>query len=56
MLGEAMPPSKVKIERITDDRTRQNTFHKRKLGLIKKVRPRCMPNARRTIAIATTRF
>eukprot|EP00286_Rhodomonas_abbreviata_P014170 CAMPEP_0181317238 /NCGR_PEP_ID=MMETSP1101-20121128/16352_1 /TAXON_ID=46948 /ORGANISM="Rhodomonas abbreviata, Strain Caron Lab Isolate" /LENGTH=402 /DNA_ID=CAMNT_0023424599 /DNA_START=131 /DNA_END=1338 /DNA_ORIENTATION=+ len=31
-----MPPSKVKIERIAGDRTRQNTFHKRKLGLIKK--------------------
>lgn len=31
-----MPPSKVKIERIVGDRTRQNTFHKRKLGLIKK--------------------
>eukprot|EP00961_Rhodomonas_salina_P070063 940941-Rhodomonas_salina.3 len=31
-----MPPSKVKIERISGDRTRQNTFHKRKLGLIKK--------------------
>jgi hypothetical protein len=26
----------VKIERIATDRTRQNTFHKRKLGLIKK--------------------
>eukprot|EP00961_Rhodomonas_salina_P190200 2566226-Rhodomonas_salina.1 len=31
-----MPPAKVKIERIVGDRTRQNTFHKRKLGLIKK--------------------
>mmetsp|Transcript_14499 Transcript_14499/g.28967 ORF Transcript_14499/g.28967 Transcript_14499/m.28967 type:complete len:411 (+) Transcript_14499:153-1385(+) len=31
-----MPPAKVKIERIAADRTRQNTFHKRKLGLIKK--------------------
>jgi len=31
-----MPPAPVKIERISADRTRQNTFHKRKLGLIKK--------------------
>jgi len=31
-----MPPAKVKIERIAGDRTRQNTFHKRKLGLLKK--------------------
>jgi len=31
-----MPPSKVKIQRIASDRTRQNTFHKRKLGLLKK--------------------
>jgi len=31
-----MPPAPVKIERIAGDRTRQNTFHKRKLGLIKK--------------------
>jgi len=31
-----MPPTKVKIERIAGDRSRQNTFHKRKLGLIKK--------------------
>jgi len=31
-----MPPAKVKIERIKDERTRQNTFHKRKGGLIKK--------------------
>mmetsp|Transcript_36082 Transcript_36082/g.56333 ORF Transcript_36082/g.56333 Transcript_36082/m.56333 type:complete len:110 (-) Transcript_36082:1363-1692(-) len=31
-----MPPSRVKIERIKDERTRQNTFHKRKGGLIKK--------------------
>jgi len=31
-----MPPAKVKIERIASDRTRQNTFHKRKLGLLKK--------------------
>eukprot|EP00961_Rhodomonas_salina_P256399 3465104-Rhodomonas_salina.2 len=31
-----MPPAKVKIERILDERTRQNTFHKRKGGLIKK--------------------
>jgi hypothetical protein len=31
-----MPPSKVKIERIEGHRMRQNTFHKRKLGLIKK--------------------
>jgi len=31
-----MPPAKVKIERIEGHRMRQNTFHKRKLGLIKK--------------------
>mmetsp|Transcript_8596 Transcript_8596/g.17181 ORF Transcript_8596/g.17181 Transcript_8596/m.17181 type:complete len:416 (+) Transcript_8596:178-1425(+) len=31
-----MPPAKVKIERIQDERTRQNTFHKRKGGLMKK--------------------
>eukprot|EP00285_Hemiselmis_virescens_P004435 CAMPEP_0173407976 /NCGR_PEP_ID=MMETSP1356-20130122/68527_1 /TAXON_ID=77927 ORGANISM="Hemiselmis virescens, Strain PCC157" /NCGR_SAMPLE_ID=MMETSP1356 /ASSEMBLY_ACC=CAM_ASM_000847 /LENGTH=462 /DNA_ID=CAMNT_0014369211 /DNA_START=164 /DNA_END=1549 /DNA_ORIENTATION=- len=31
-----MPPSKVRIERIEGNRMRQNTFHKRKLGLIKK--------------------
>uniref|UniRef100_A0A6T8G7T8 MADS-box domain-containing protein n=1 Tax=Hemiselmis andersenii TaxID=464988 RepID=A0A6T8G7T8_HEMAN len=31
-----MPPSKVRIERIEGHRMRQNTFHKRKLGLIKK--------------------
>ena len=31
-----MPPAKVKIERIDGRRMRQNTFHKRKLGLIKK--------------------
>eukprot|EP00286_Rhodomonas_abbreviata_P030004 CAMPEP_0181299828 /NCGR_PEP_ID=MMETSP1101-20121128/6561_1 /TAXON_ID=46948 /ORGANISM="Rhodomonas abbreviata, Strain Caron Lab Isolate" /LENGTH=297 /DNA_ID=CAMNT_0023405017 /DNA_START=58 /DNA_END=948 /DNA_ORIENTATION=+ len=31
-----MPPAKVKIQRIQDERTRQNTFHKRKGGLIKK--------------------
>eukprot|EP00961_Rhodomonas_salina_P155887 2099052-Rhodomonas_salina.1 len=31
-----MPPAKVKIERILDERTRQNTFHKRKGGLVKK--------------------
>ncbi len=31
-----MPPAKVKIERIADERTRQNTFHKRKGGLVKK--------------------
>ena len=32
----AMPPAKVKIERIEDDKARQTTFHKRKTGLIKK--------------------
>jgi hypothetical protein len=31
-----MPPNKVRIERIEGNRMRQNTFHKRKLGLIKK--------------------
>ena len=31
-----MPPAKVKIERIEDDKARQTTFHKRKTGLIKK--------------------
>ena len=31
-----MPPAKVKIERIKGDRIRQNTFHKRKMGLVKK--------------------
>uniref|UniRef100_A0A7S0I1E5 MADS-box domain-containing protein n=1 Tax=Hanusia phi TaxID=3032 RepID=A0A7S0I1E5_9CRYP len=31
-----MPFGKTKIERIPDDRTRQNTFHKRKMGLMKK--------------------
>eukprot|EP00961_Rhodomonas_salina_P121470 1634943-Rhodomonas_salina.1 len=31
-----MPPAKVRIERIKDERTRQNTYHKRKGGLIKK--------------------
>lgn len=31
-----MPPAKVKIERIDGHRMRQNTFHKRKHGLIKK--------------------
>ena len=31
-----MPPAKVKIEKIDGHRMRQNTFHKRKLGLIKK--------------------
>mmetsp|Transcript_35691 Transcript_35691/g.87793 ORF Transcript_35691/g.87793 Transcript_35691/m.87793 type:complete len:365 (-) Transcript_35691:196-1290(-) len=31
-----MPPAKVRIERIDGQRMRQNTFHKRKLGLIKK--------------------
>lgn len=31
-----MPPSKVVIQRIEGNRMRQNTFHKRKLGLIKK--------------------
>eukprot|EP00961_Rhodomonas_salina_P085587 1149601-Rhodomonas_salina.1 len=31
-----MPPAKVRVERIPGDRARQNTFHKRKQGLIKK--------------------
>ncbi|EKX35528.1 hypothetical protein GUITHDRAFT_79793 [Guillardia theta CCMP2712] len=31
-----MPLGKTRIERIPDDRTRQNTFHKRKMGLMKK--------------------
>lgn len=31
-----MPPAKVQIRRIEEDLARRNTFHKRKMGLIKK--------------------
>jgi hypothetical protein len=31
-----MPPFKIQIQRISEDQVRRNTFHKRKMGLIKK--------------------
>jgi len=36
LVVDGMPPAKVKIERIEGNRTRQNTYQKRKLGWIKK--------------------